>query len=134
MAWLPMMVLAILNGFVRELLYGPLMSELAANQVSCVSAIVLFSAYAVWLGSRFPLTSYRQAIMAGLIWLTLTLLFEFGMVSMMPGISFESAIADFNLSEGRMWVLVLAAVGTLPVSVFHFRTSRCLPKKGSRGD
>jgi hypothetical protein len=43
--WLPMVLIAIFNGLLRESVYGPFMSELRAHQVSTLTAIIFFGVY-----------------------------------------------------------------------------------------
>ena len=47
-AWLLLMIAAVANGAVRELVYRSAVGELAAHQISTVTAILLFGAI-VWL-------------------------------------------------------------------------------------
>jgi hypothetical protein len=51
LAWIPMVLIAIANGILREASYGKRMSELHAHQISTLSGILLFSAY-IWLVIR----------------------------------------------------------------------------------
>jgi hypothetical protein len=123
-AWLPMVALAIGNGAARELLYGPHLPEPAANQVSCVTAVLLFSVYALWLGRRWPLASARQAVAVGAVWLGLTLAFEFSMVLLVQSRPLEVALAQYDVASGNLWVLVLAAVAGLPWAVHRLGSRR----------
>ena len=50
-AWLPMVVIGIINGVIREQWYGNYLSELSAHQVSTVTGAVLFGLY-IWTISR----------------------------------------------------------------------------------
>ncbi len=43
-AWLLLMIAAVANGAVRELVYRPAAGELAAHQISTLTAILLFGA------------------------------------------------------------------------------------------
>lgn len=47
-SWPGMVVLAILNGTIREKLYGQFMRELSAHQLSTFIGIILFGAY-IWI-------------------------------------------------------------------------------------
>lgn len=114
LAWFPMLCLAILNGAAREKLYGPYMSERAAHQLSCIVGMGLFTVYTVVLSPYLPLESSSQALMGGLIWLVLTVVFEFSMVCLMQRRPLSAALADYNLRAGRLWPLVLLWVGALP--------------------
>lgn len=124
LAWIPMAGLAVLNGAVRELGYGPHLSALTAHQLSSLSAILLFTLYAMWLGRVRPLATTRQAILAGGVWLGLTLAFEFGMVMLVQGMPVRSALKDYDLASGRLWVMVLAVVAALPWAVHRFGPRR----------
>ena len=60
-----------------------------------------------------PPASARQALLIGLFWLALTLLFEFGF-GRYRGNSWEKLLADYNLLEGRLWLLIPAWVAMAP--------------------
>ncbi|HEX5512977.1 MAG TPA: hypothetical protein VFY81_01135, partial [Gammaproteobacteria bacterium] len=72
LAWVPMAVLAILNGTLRQFTYGKVMSTLHAHQLSTVTLILIFFAYVWLLNSLWPLPSLTQAVLIGLVWLLLT--------------------------------------------------------------
>jgi len=118
LAWLPMVVLAVLNGTLREFTYGKAMSELHANQLSSVTFILIFAAYVWLLSSRWPLHTSGQAIVVGLIWLVLTVLFEFGMGRYISHQSWEQLLQAYNIFAGNLWPLVLVAVAVLPALAF----------------
>jgi len=124
LAWLPMVGLAVLNGVVRETVYGPYLPELAAHQISSLTAVLLFAGHALWLGRVRPLASALQAVLAGILWLGLTVAFEFFMVVTLQGRPLADALADYDLASGRVWVLVLAAVAVLPWAVHRFASVR----------
>lgn len=119
-AWLPMVILAMLNGAARDRLYGSLIPELRAHQLSCVTAILLFGLYTLLLEDIWPLSSSNEALWIGLVWVAQTMLFEFGMVLFIQRNSLDNVLADYNLLAGRLWVLVLIAMGLLPWAVFSF--------------
>ena len=47
-AWIPMIFIGILNGVIRQFVYGRFLSELLAHQVSSVTGIILFGLY-IWI-------------------------------------------------------------------------------------
>ena len=57
--------------------------------------------------------SARDLLKVGLLWVVLTLLFEFGM-GWVSGASWEAMIADYGLGRGRLWPLVLLAILVAP--------------------
>jgi len=67
--WVGMVILAILNAAMREQVYGPLIRELSAHQLSTFILLVLFGMY-VWLLSGIcRIESSRQAFAIGAMWL-----------------------------------------------------------------
>ncbi len=116
--WLPMVLIAIANGLLREWSYGNYISELRAHQLSTLTGIVLFGLY-IWLILRwFPPASAGQALAIGLIWLGLTVAFEFVFGHYVAGHSWSRLGQDYNLAAGRVWVLVLVWLTVAP-SVFY---------------
>ena len=64
-AWFGMMLLAILNGAVRDFSYRALVGDFLAQQLSTVTLLLLFGDYFVWLFRRWPLVSaVRGAVTA----------------------------------------------------------------------
>lgn len=114
LAWLGLPVIGIVNGTIRQFLYRDALGDLAAHQLSTVTGILLFGLY-IWLLSRWwPLPSARAAITVGLLWLALTIGFEFIFGHYVVGNSWERLLADYNLLAGRVWVLVLIWITIAP--------------------
>jgi hypothetical protein len=117
-AWLPMVCIAIMNGAIRELSYGKFLSELRAHQVSSVSVILLLGLYVWFLTRRWRLQSQTQAIAIGLIWLCLTIAFEFLFGHYVVNHSWERLTLDYNVFEGRLWMFVLVWIATAPYIMY----------------
>jgi len=119
LAWFPMVAIAIANGALREASYGKHLSELTAHQLSTLTAVILFGVY-IWLVVRFwrP-ASAETAIGIGLLWLVMTIAFEFLFGHYLAGHSWERLLHDYNLLAGRVWLLVLVFVAVAPVLFFR---------------
>jgi hypothetical protein len=118
LVWLLLAVVAIVNGIVRETTYGSIVSELAAHQLSTVTA-VLASGIVVWFVNRaWPIEFAAQAWIIGSLWLVCTVAFEFGFGHYVAGHSWPRLLADYNLLAGRVWALFLLWVLVLPYLVF----------------
>lgn len=115
--WIPMIPIAILNGTLRQFLISPYTTELTAHQISSLTAIVFFTIYTWFLLRRHPLSSNAQAVFGGIIWLVLTISFEFLFGHFVVGLPWETLINDYNILNGRLWVLVLIAITILPPSI-----------------
>ncbi len=119
LAWFPMVAIAIANGALRESWYGNYLSELAAHQLSTLTAVILFGVY-IWFVVRFwPPTSAAQAVAVGLLWLVMTIAFEFLFGHYVAGHSWERLLHDYNLLAGRVWPLVLVWVAVAPYLFFR---------------
>lgn len=119
LTWLPMLPLAILNAVIREKGYGRHLSELAAHQISTVTAAILFGIYIGGLAIFWPLQSATQALTLGLIWLVLTVSFEFLFGHYVAKHSWSRLLQDYNLLVGRVWSLLLAWITIAPWVFYH---------------
>ena len=108
-AWFPLVALAILNGTLREFGYKPFVGDLTAHWLSTATFLCLLGLYIWAVERKWVLASSRQAWLIGLMWLAMTVLFEFGFGHYIMGHSWEKLLHDYNIFEGRMWVLVLGA-------------------------
>lgn len=118
-AWLLMLIVAIANGAARDLVYGKSISELAAHQLSSLTSIVLLGAV-IFAFVRFgPVASERQAVLTGLLWLALTVAFEFLFFHFVGGHPWAELLANYNLLKGRLWPLVLLWVAAAPWIFFR---------------
>lgn len=117
-----MVILAIINGAIREKLYGQFMSELSAHQWSTFFGIILFGAYIWILTGVCRIESDKQAFLIGGMWLTMTIAFEFVFGHFVMGHSWRKLFYDYNLTKGRMWVLVLIWTTTAPYIFYRIRS------------
>jgi hypothetical protein len=106
LAWFGMMILAILNGGLRDVLYKPRVGDLAAHQISTAILLVLIAAYFRILSSIWPIESSKRAWIIGFMWLCMTLVFEIGLVKVLLGYPWSRVLHDYNILAGRVWVLI----------------------------
>lgn len=119
--WFPMLILAVLNGAAREFLYKNYLGELHAHQLSTVTLLILFSIY-IWLVIRiWTPASPQHAWLVGVLWLVLTLAFEFGFGSFVGGKSWSELVGEYNLLVGRVWVLIPVWVTIAPYIMYHLQ-------------
>ncbi len=105
LAWLPMLVLAIANGALRQLTFGKSLPELRAHQLSTLIGAVLIGLF-IWLVIRaWPPKSDKRALAIGLAWLCLTVAFEFAFGRLVAHRSWPELVNDYNLAAGRVWLL-----------------------------
>jgi hypothetical protein len=119
LAWFPMVFIAIINAVFREGAYKTLLGDLAAHQLSTLTGIIFTGIY-IWLITRqWPLTSSSQAIKVGLMWLGMTILFEFGFGHYAMKNPWSKLLADYNIFNGRVWSLFLLWITLAPYIFFH---------------
>jgi hypothetical protein len=120
--WIVFAVVATANGIVRQITYDKIVSDLAAHQISTVIAILATGAVA-WMANQYwSIESTAQAGAIGLLWLSLTVIFEFGFGHYVVGHSWQKLLADYNIFDGRVWSLFLIWVLILPLVVFKLAT------------
>lgn len=126
-AWLGLMPLMILNGILRQSVYGPHVGELAGHQISTATGIALLLAYLWLVFPRLRLRSARDAWRLGLLWLVLTLVFEFLFGRFVVGHPWTRLLQDYDLLAGRVWFLFLVAVVLGPMLIYRLR-ARAAPR------
>ncbi|CAL2101678.1 conserved membrane protein of unknown function [Tenacibaculum sp. 190130A14a] len=119
LAWFPMIMIAIINGFFREKFLATYFNNLQAHQLSSISMIVLLGMY-IWVVFKvfFPASAY-QAIFIGLVWLLFTVIFEFLFGYYVMGNSWNKLLSDYNILEGKVWVFVLIWIAVAPYIVYR---------------
>ncbi len=110
-SWFILMVFAIVNAGIREGFYVNFLNELQAHQMSTFTlmAIIIVYTYALLRFSGFEISD-RQAMMMGVIWLIMTVAFEFLAGHYVFGASWENLLGDYNIFNGRVWVLIPISV------------------------
>ncbi len=113
-AWIGLVIIAILNGAIREKWYRTYMSELTAHQLSTFVGILLFSVYIWILTGIWRIQSSGQALAIGGVWVALTIAFEFIFGHYVMKHSWSDLFHNYNLLKGRVWVLVLVWTAIAP--------------------
>jgi hypothetical protein len=111
--WFPMLLLAIINGIARDLWYKKFVGDIIAHQISTFSLILLFGLYIYLILSIYPPATKTQATLIGIMWLVMTLIFEFGF-GRYRGNSWSALFADYNILKGRIWILIPLWVAIAP--------------------
>lgn len=118
--WFVLLAVAMVNGALRELTYGKYVSELAAHQLSCLTGILLFAVVIRQYVRRWPPASAHEAWRIGLFWMALTVAFEFLFFHYVGGHSWEVLLANYDMSAGRLWPLILLWVVVAPYVFYRF--------------
>ncbi len=119
-AWLGLMVIGILNGVLRVMTYQKRMPEIRAHQLSSLTGILFFGLATFVLDRIWPIGSAGQALLIGLIWFGLTILFEFGFGHFIMKHPWEKLIHDYRIDKGRLWLLVVVWILLAPWFVYFY--------------
>ncbi len=119
--WFLLAFLAVLNGTVREVFITPAVGEQAGHASSTVVFCIVIVAVAVvslgWIGP----SSRRDALTVGIVWVLLAIAFEFIAGHYLFGNSWEMLLADYNISRGRIWLLVPFTSLLAPIWAYRIR-------------
>ena len=112
--WLVILVLAIINGGLREVLLITMFGLSLALALSGILLSVLILAITCltlpWLGRL----SARDYAAIGSGWFCLTLVFEFGFCYLIQGKSWPQLVEAYTFKDGNLWPIVLLVVASAP--------------------
>ena len=108
LAWMALLVIAILNGELRNRVLSDHYGELRAHQASSLilSSIILLVSYVFSLVHESS-ASLLDVVYVGLLWTCMPICFEFPFGHYVMKHSWSHLLQDYNLLQGRLWVLVL---------------------------
>jgi len=113
--WFGLLVVAFLNGAIRALWLTPAFGDSTAHLLSALilSAVVIVVAWSAlnWLHPH----SANEALLIGDEWVLLTMAFEFIGGYYVFGSSWQTLLAQYDVSQGQLWELVLVTMLIAPV-------------------
>jgi len=113
-AWFVFMITAVVNGVFRMSRLQPTMSEYGAHLAStlllCLALLIEISVFLEIVGDY----SRSWFIALGMMWMLLTLVFEFGF-GRAVGQSWGTLLENYNVLRGRVWPLVLVVLLVTPI-------------------
>ena len=123
LAWFPLVVLALVVGFVRDRTYGKRLPEEKARRVSIVVAALVFGLYIAALAVLLPFAGPRQALVVGGVWVAITLALD-GLLRLLapappPRRSEDDDLFSGPSSRSPMGMLLLIWLGLAPWLVDH---------------
>lgn len=106
--WFLMCIIAIINGIIRNAVYSPIVGEYLGHIISSIILICIFSLIIVLYYNNIK-SKYdnRDPLYIGVLWLIMTIAFEFIFGHYIVGHSWECLFADYNIFQGKIWILVL---------------------------
>jgi len=123
-AWLVILVLAMLNGLLREAVLLPHLSKPVAFVVSGLLLALCILMVAVALARWLKLRSTWRCLCVGALWLCLTLVFEFGFGYFVQGHTWAEMLEAYTFKDGNIWPLVVVVTFFAPLAAMRVRVPR----------
>ena len=112
--WLLLLVAMLGNGAFRTLALQPFLGEDRARQLASVSGSLIVLALTRPFVARIGRATSGQLLGVGLLWLLLTIGFEFLLGRYVSDLSWQAMVADYDITRGRLWPLVLVTTFLAP--------------------
>jgi hypothetical protein len=120
--WLWFALVAVTGGIFRVVWLAPRLGEYPANLVETLGLVaVLWSMVWVavpWLCPRLEASEIKTL---GLFWAGLTITFEFVFGHFVDGADWKALLANYDITAGRLWILVPLTMGLGPWLVRQLR-------------
>jgi hypothetical protein len=121
--WLVMLLISIANGAVRDFTYGKHIDDLTTHQLSTLSGVLLLSII-IWVYVKlYQPSSSKEAVLIGLLWMLLTIAFEFLFFHYVANYSWTELLANYNIFKGRVWIILLVWITIAPYIFFRLKNT-----------
>ena len=118
--WLPMIALAFANAALRELVLARRFPNLRAHQLSTITLMIFCMIYITLIFPVLRLENVKQALLAGFMWMVLTILFEFSLGRLLKR-SWTELLQQYNLTSGHIWPVFLLFLLLLPFLLYSIK-------------
>ena len=122
LTWLGFATVAVAGGIFRVVWLQPRLGEFAANAVETLGLVAILAGMILvavpWLSPGLRKKNLKQL---GAFWLGLTVAFEFIFGHFVDGASWGALAANYDITAGRLWVLVPLTMGAGPFLVGRLR-------------
>ena len=116
--WLGFAMVAVAGGIFRVLWLAPRLGDDIANLIETLTLVAVLMGL-IWIAVPWlcPSLERRQLRILGVFWLGLTVAFEFLFGHFVDGASWSALLANYDITAGRLWILVPLTMGLGPMSV-----------------
>ena len=113
--WGVFLIIAIINGGMREMIIEKHTGELTAHIISTLLlSVLIFIVTAIFIHYK-NITESKVLLIIGLAWMVMTISFEFLFFHYIGGKSWSQLLADYNFMKGRIFLLVLITTLLSPI-------------------
>ncbi|HWW75740.1 MAG TPA: hypothetical protein VNZ44_10105 [Pyrinomonadaceae bacterium] len=119
--WLVIVAVESAHGTLRELFLAPAVGDFRARQIAVFTGSLLILGVAYLFVRWIRAGSTGRLLAVGLLWLFMTLLFEFGLGFFVLGYSWERVASDYDLSRGGLMSFGLVLLTLAPLIAARLR-------------
>jgi hypothetical protein len=122
-AWFVFALIAVAGGIVRVTILEPRLGSYPANVVETLALVVVLLVL-IWIAVPWLLPELRTTdlIKLGAFWFGLTVAFEFLFGHYVDGATWDALLANYDITAGRLWILVLLSMGLGPIILGRARS------------
>ena len=124
LAWFSLFAVMFANGTLRVVALQPALGVDRARQVASLTGTGLVLLVSWWFVRSSPRATSPQLLAVGAGWLVATLAFEFVFGRFVSGLSWSALLADYDITKGRLWPLILLSVFLGPWLTKHVGRAR----------
>lgn len=118
--WLLIIPLAILNGIFREEVLTALVGAEYSLPISGITLSILILIISFLIIPKLGRGTSKSYWLIGLLWVSLTLLFESGM-GLFMGKTLYEVVNAYDITTGNLWLFVVLFIGCVPQLVARFK-------------
>lgn len=105
--WFILTISAIIVATFRVNVLLPQFGEQTAHQIGTILFLIVQFIIIYFFIKKMKVKETKTLLGIGLFWVVITIIFEFVFGHYVMGNSWQKLFADYNLLDGRLWVLVL---------------------------
>lgn len=105
--WFILAISAIVVATFRVNVLLPKFGEHTAHQIGTVLYLIVQFAIIYFFIKKMKVKETKTLLSIGMFWVFITIIFEFAFGHYVMGHSWQKLFADYNLLNGRLWILVL---------------------------
>lgn len=124
LVWLVIIGVETIHGILRGLFLAPLIGDFPARRISVFTGSVLIFLVAYVFIRWIAATTRIQLVFVGLMWVVLTILFEFGLGRFVLDLPWERLTEDYDLTRGGLLGFGLLFMAATPTLVTMLRSQR----------
>ena len=117
--WFVLLILALINATIRELVYKPILEPhigIWAHQISSLTAIIIFFVAIYFFLKRISDKYSKKDVLAvGTMWFVLTIIFETSLNIWVRKLNVSETLQTYFFWNGETWIFVLISLVLSPL-------------------